>query len=131
MPSPSSAMITSGLAAARRLKIPLAVDTVTPGWVASMRMRLVRGSKPRIPSVVTTRETPPKSSPARAREPSPASHAGLVMKSTRGTKRRFSCAVTMITSRHSEAMSLAPPVPGSRTLGRAYSPMTVVLMLPY
>ena len=34
-------------------------------------------------------------------------------------KRRFSCAVTMMTSRQSEAMSLAPPVPGRRTLGRS------------
>ena len=36
MPSPSSATITSGLAAASRLKMPLAVVTVTPAWVLAM-----------------------------------------------------------------------------------------------
>ena len=92
-------------------------STVTPGWSASSRIRLCSGSKPRMPSVVTTRETPPKSRPARRRLPSPSSQAGLVTKSTVGTKRRFSCAVRMMTSRHSEAMSLAPPVPGRRTFG--------------
>jgi hypothetical protein len=51
------------------------------------------------------------------REPSPVSQPGLVTKSTFGMKRRFSCAVTMMISRQSEAMSLAPPVPGSRTFG--------------
>ena len=39
------------------------------------------------------------------------------MKSTRSTKRRFSWGVTMMTSRQREAMSFAPPVPGSRTFG--------------
>ena len=82
-----------------------------------MRMRRVTGSKPSVPSVVTTRETPPKSSPLRPREPSPESQPGLVTKSTFGMKRRFSWAVTMMISRHSEAMSLAPPVPGRRTFG--------------
>ena len=34
-------------------------------------------------------------------------------------KRRFSCTVRMITERQSEMMSLAPPLPGRRTLGRS------------
>jgi hypothetical protein len=41
------------------------------------------------------------------------------MKSTWSTKRRGSCAVRMMTWLHSEMMSLAPPLPGSRTFGRA------------
>ena len=35
------------------------------------------------------------------------------MKSTRSVKRRFSCTVRIITSRQSEMMSFAPPLPGT------------------
>src|SRR3989449_9483147 len=76
---------------------------VTPGCSASSRIRRVSGSKPKTPSVVTTRDTPPNGRPARRRESPPSSHAGLVTKSTRATNRRFSCAVRMMTSLHSEA----------------------------
>ena len=53
------------------------------------------------------------------------------MKSTRSTNRRGSCWVTISTSLHSEMMSFAPPLPGSRTRGRSMLPITLVLMFPY
>ncbi len=95
------------------------VSTETPGCRASRRIRRLSGSKPKTPRVVTTRATPPKSSPLLRRLSPPSSQPGLVMKSTVSEKRRFSCTVRMMTSRQSEMMSLAPPLPGSRTLGRS------------
>ena len=69
-------------------------------------------------------------SPAFWRASPPSRWPGLVTKSTRSTKRRGSRAVTTRTSLQSEAMSLAPPVPGRRTRGRSTEPMMLVLMLP-
>ena len=61
---------------------------------------------------------PPVISPASRRLSSPDRKPGLVTKSTRLTKRRFSCFIaTIICVRL--AMSLPPPVPGRRVVGRS------------
>ena len=64
------------------------------------------------------RNMPPAVNPAARRLSSPARKPGLVTKSTRSTNRRFSCFIaTIICVRL--AMSLPPPVPGSRVAGLA------------
>ena len=78
---------------------------------------------------VTTRHMPPCGRPAFARERPPSIQPGDVMKSTLGTKRRFSCFMATIMS-VSEEMSLPPPVPGSLIFGLAASPMNDELRLP-
>src|SRR5581483_835169 len=90
---------------------------VTFGCRASRRIARETSSNPNRPRLVMTCETVPKQSPAWRRASPPSRKPGLVTKSTRGTKRRFSCIVTITSSLHSEAISFAPPVPGSRTRG--------------
>ena len=70
--------------------------------------RRVRSSKPKILSVVTSRETPPNTRPLRRRASPPLSQPGLVTKSTVSVKRRFSCTVRRSLGQR-EMMSLAPP----------------------
>ena len=71
---------------------------------------------------VTTLYMPPAASPDSPRLLPPSMKPGLVMKSTVSTKRRFSCFMATIIWVRLE-MSLPPPVPGSRIVGFAGSPM--------
>ena len=92
-------------------------------------MRRFSSSNPNTARSVTTRNMPPVEGRWRAACHDP-SNPGLVMKSTCSTKRRFSCFIaTIICARL--AMSLPPPVPGSRTAGLAGSPMKELFRLPY
>ena len=93
-------------------------------------MRRFSASNPNTARSVTTRNMPPVSRPLARRVSPPRRNPGLVMKSTCSTKRRFSCFIaTIICARL--AMSLPPPVPGSRIFGFAGSPMKELFKLPY
>src|SRR6185437_13393465 len=102
----------------------------TPGYSAASTSSPVSWSASRMALSVITRVGPAPGMPySRLRRP--LLHCpGLVMKSTRSGKARRSSRVITRVRRAWIAISAAPPLPGNRTLGRSYSPITVVLMFP-
>ena len=107
-------------------------STVTPGCIASMRMRRVSGSKPKMPSVVTTRETPPKSRPALRRAPSPPQPRRAGDEIHTGNE-----AALLVRGEDEHLAAQRDDVVGAAGAGQpdlrlpVVAPITLVLMLPY
>src|SRR5205823_1226899 len=105
-------------------------DTLMPGYKAASTISPVVSSGSRMALSVMT-FTGPAPGIRSSRRVRPAGLCpGLVTKSTRSGNARGPSFATINVRRAWIAISAAPPDPGNRTLGRAYGPITVVLILP-